>query len=154
MGDSDFREKLRKLDAENRKRMNDLLKQEALEKESLYRANPNSEPQDFPEMDEEWIEDDDDDVSEEVCLTQPETKSQPKEEVKLTPPQPKEEAKPQPSTTKKKRKSIMIIVFDDVVDWLDWKKDDGYSISAMCYKILKRAMEADAAWYEYKNNNL
>jgi hypothetical protein len=147
MGDSDFREKLRKLDAENRKRMNDLLKQEALEKESLLRSNPNCEPQDFPEMDEEWIEEDEDDVSEDVVLTQP------KEEVKLTPPQPKEEAKPQPtSTTKKKRKSIMIIVFDDVVDWLDWKKEDGYSISAMCYKILKRAMEADAAWTAYKNN--
>lgn len=146
MGDSDFREKLRKLDAENRKRMNDLLKQEALEKESLYRANPNSEPQDFPEMDEEWIEDDDDDVSEDVVLTQP------KEEVKLTPPQPKEEAKPQPSTTKRKRKSIMIMCFDDVVDWLDWKKEDGYSISAMCYKILKKTMEQDAAWTAYKNN--
>lgn len=146
MGDSDFREKLRKLDAENRKRVNDLLKQEALEKESLYRANPNSEPQDFPEECEEWIEEDDD-VSEEVCLTQPETKPLPKEEVKLTQPT-------STSNTKRKRKSIMIIVFDDVVDWLDWKKEDGYSISAMCYKILKRVMEQDAAWYEYKNNNL
>lgn len=149
MGDSDFREKLRKLDAENRKRVNDLLKQEALEKESLLRSNPNCEPTDFPEMDEEWIEDDDvvseeTQPKEEVKLTQPETKPQPKEEVKLT--------KPQPSTTKRKRKSIMIMCFDDVVDWLDWKKEDGYSISAMCYKILKKTMEQDAAWTEYKNN--
>lgn len=145
MGDSSFREKLRKLDAENRKRVNELLLQEAMEKEYMYKTNPNVEPVDFPEDVEELDEDD---------LDVPETpkKETTKEEVKITkltqPPKAKS------STSTRKKKTIMVSLFDEVVDWIEWKKDEGYSITAFCFKTLKKAMESDPAWAEYKNNNL
>ena len=123
MGDTQFREKLRKLDAENRQRVNDLLKQEAIRKESMYKTNPNLEPNDFPESSE--------DLNDDATLTPQKAISNP--------------------STKRKKKTIMITVFDDVVDWLEWKKDEGYSISAMCYKILKKAMENDVAWNDHKS---